>query len=189
MEGLVVVKKILLKFHYIYVAKIKTMDIIQALLKEMETEAVTTRKMLQLIPTEKLSWKPHEKSMSLQNLAVHIAELPSWVSMALTTSELDFATMDYKPTPVADAAALLPLFEISFTSGHDALKGAKEEDLLPSWTMRSGEQIYSVMTKYEVIRHAFSQTTHHRAQLGVYLRLLNIAIPGSYGPSADEMNF
>lgn len=165
------------------------MDIIPALLKEMEAEAGTTRKMLQLIPADKFDWKPHEKSMTLQNLTVHIAELPSWVSMALSTSELDFATMDYKPTPVNDTAHLLSIFETSFTSGSNSLKNAKEDDLFPEWTMRSGEQIHAVMSKYEVIRHAFSQTTHHRAQLGVYLRLLNIPIPGSYGPSADEMNF
>jgi uncharacterized damage-inducible protein DinB len=165
------------------------MDIIPALLKEIEAEAGTTRKMLQLIPADKFSWKPHEKSMSLQNLAVHIAELPSRVSMALNTSELDFATMDYKPTPVSDTTHLLSIFETSFASGSNSLKNAKEDDLFPEWTMRSGEQIHAVMSKYEVIRHAFSQTTHHRAQLGVYLRLLNIPIPGSYGPSADEMNF
>ena len=165
------------------------MDILQALVKEMEAEATTTRKMLQLVPTDKLSWKPHEKSMSLQNLAVHIAELPSWVSMALHTSELDFATMDYTPTPVNDAAEVLTIFESSLSTGLAALRSAKEEDLLPSWTMRTGDNVHAVMTKYEVIRHAFAQTTHHRAQLGVYLRLLNIPIPGSYGPSADEMNF
>jgi uncharacterized damage-inducible protein DinB len=165
------------------------MDILKALLKEMEAEAVTTRKMLALIPADKLSWKPHEKSMNMQSLAVHIAELPSWALMGLSTSELDFATMDYTPTVANNATELLALFETSFTSGYNALKAAKEEDLLPSWTMRSGEKVHAVMTKYEVIRHSFSQTTHHRAQLGVYLRLLNIPIPGSYGPSADEMNF
>jgi uncharacterized damage-inducible protein DinB len=125
----------------------------------------------------------------LQNLAVHIAELPSWVSMALTTSELDFATMDYTPTKVQSTEEIVNLFEQSLAKGLEALSNAKEEDLLPSWTMRNGEQIYSVMTKYEVIRHAFAQTTHHRAQLGVYLRLLGVAIPGSYGPSADEQSF
>ena len=165
------------------------MDILKALLKEMETEAVITRKMLALIPADKLNWKPHEKSMNMQSLAVHIAELPSWVSMGLGTSELDFATMDYTPSVANNATELLALFETSFTSGYDALKAAKEEELLPSWTMRSGEKVHAVMTKYEVIRHSFSQTTHHRAQLGVYLRLLNIPIPGSYGPSADDMNF
>ena len=165
------------------------MDILQALLKEMEAEAATTRKMLALVPTEKLTWKPHEKSMSLQNLAVHITELPSWVSLALTTTGIDFAAMDYKPRVVNDAAELLPMFEQSFASGQEALKNAKEADLEPSWTMRSGDKIHAVMNKYEVIRHSFAQTSHHRAQLGVYLRLLNIPIPGSYGPSADDMNF
>jgi len=176
-----------ISFSLLY--KTKTMDIIQALLKEMETEAATTRKMLQLVPVDKFGWKPHDKSMTMQNLAVHIAELPSWVSMALTTSELDFAAMNYKPTPVNDTKDLLSIFETSLATGTGALKNAKEDDLLPSWTMRTGENIHAVITKYEVIRHAFSQTTHHRAQLGVYLRLLNIPIPGSYGPSADEMNF
>jgi uncharacterized damage-inducible protein DinB len=165
------------------------MDVLPLLKKEMEQEAHTTRKMLQLVPVDQLGWKPHEKSMNMQNLAVHIAELPSWVSMALNTSELDFAAMDYKPTEVASTEELLNLFEKSLTSGLDSLGKASEEDLLPNWTMRSGEKVHATMTKYEVIRHAFAQTTHHRAQLGVYLRLLHIPIPGSYGPSADEMNF
>jgi len=165
------------------------MNIIELLLKEMEQEAATTRKMLSRVPADKWDWKPHERSMRMDHLAVHIAELPSWVTMALTTSELDFATMDYTPTVVTDTAGLLSLFEKSYASGYQSLKGASEDDLLPTWTMRSGDKIHSVMTKYEVIRHAFSQTIHHRAQLGVYLRLLNIPIPGSYGPSADEANF
>ena len=162
------------------------MNIIPLLLKEMEAEAITSRKMLQLVPDEKFDWAPHEKSMKMQALAVHIAELPSWVKMALTTTELDFAVMDYKPTPINSNNDLLALFEKSFAEGKEMLTGAQEEDLLPSWTMKNGEQIYAVMTKYEVIRHSFSQTIHHRAQLGVFLRLLNITIPGSYGPSADE---
>jgi uncharacterized damage-inducible protein DinB len=165
------------------------MDIIQLLLKEMNQEAQTTRKMLERVPADKLGWKPHEKSMTLKQLTVHLAELPSWVSMALNTSELDFAAQPYEPTEVQDTVELLNIFEKSLAEGTTALQQAKEEDLLPAWTLRNGDQIYSTMTKYEVIRHAFSQTIHHRAQLGVYLRLLNIPIPGSYGPSADEQGF
>jgi len=165
------------------------MDVLPLLKKEMEQEAHTTRKMLKLVPIDKPGWKPHEKSTTIQNLAVHIAELPSWVTMSLNTSELDFAKMDYKPTEVASTEELLNLFEKSLASGLDSLNKAEEEDLLPTWTMRSGEQVHAIYTKYEVIRHAFAQTTHHRAQLGVYLRLQDIPIPGSYGPSADEMNF
>ena len=165
------------------------MDIIPLLKKEMLAESVATRKMLERIPDDKLSWKPHEKSMSIQNLAVHIAELPAWVSMGFNTSELDFAKMDYKPTPVSSAKDIVQLFEKSLATGLAGLDKAKEEDLWPTWTMRSGDKIFMVMTKYEVIRHAFAQTSHHRAQLGVYLRLLNVPIPGSYGPSADDTGF
>lgn len=164
------------------------MQIIPLLLKEMEQEAETTRKFLKLVPTDKFDWKPHEKSMTMKILAVHIAELPAWVTMGLTTDEMDFAKNPYKPTQVNDTSELVELFEKSLASGKASLSAAKEEDLLPSWTLRNGEQVFAVMSKYEVIRHAYSQTTHHRAQLGVYLRLLNIPIPGSYGPSADEMN-
>ena len=165
------------------------MEVIPMLLKELDSEAVITRKFLKIVPAEKFSWKPHEKSMSLQNLTVHIAELPSWVSMGLKTEGIDFATMDYTPTVVNSNEELVALFEKSYKHGRDALNKASEEDLLPSWTMRMGPKVLSVMNKYEVIRHALSQTTHHRAQLGVYLRLLNIPIPGSYGPSADDNNF
>ena len=165
------------------------MNIIELLLKEMKEEAAITRKMLALVPADKFDWKPHPKSMSLQNLAVHIAELPPWVSMGFNTSEIDFAAMDYTPTEVKTAADVLELFEKSVTEGTASLQNAKEEDLLPTWTMRTGDQVHAVMTKYEVVRVSFAQTIHHRAQLGVYLRLLDIPIPGSYGPSADDMKF
>jgi uncharacterized damage-inducible protein DinB len=156
------------------------------LLKEMEQEAQTTRKMLSRIPDDKFSWKPHEKSMSIKQLATHIAELPTWVSVALTTSELDFAAQAYEPTEVNITTELLELFEKSLAEGKTQLAKATEDDLLPTWTLRNGEEIYSESSKGEVIRMSFCQTVHHRAQLGVYLRLLNIPIPGSYGPSADE---
>jgi len=156
------------------------------LLKEMEQEAQTTRKMLSRIPDDKFSWKPHEKSMSVKQLATHIAELPTWVSVTLTTSELDFATQPYEPTDVNITTELLELFEKSLAEGKARLAKATEDDLQPTWTLRNGEEIYSESSKAEVIRMSFCQTVHHRAQLGVYLRLLNIPIPGSYGPSADE---
>ncbi|HVG42187.1 MAG TPA: DinB family protein [Chitinophagaceae bacterium] len=165
------------------------MDVLPLLKKEMEAETAITRKMLERIPTNKLDWKPHEKSMTMQNLAVHIAELPSWVSMAFSTDGIDFGTMDFTPTPVSSTEDIIAIFEKSKVDGLASLSNATEDDLLPNWTMRNGEHIISVMIKYEVIRHAFAQTTHHRAQLGVYLRLLGIAIPGSYGPSADEASF
>jgi len=142
--------------------------------------------MLERVPDDKFDWKPHPKSMTMEQLTGHVAELPSWISLGFRTSELDFAANPYEPTPIRSREELLQLFEKSVQDGRASLENAKEEDLLPTWTLRSGDQIYSVMTKYELVRHAFAQTAHHRAQLGVYLRLLDIPIPGSYGPSADE---
>lgn len=162
------------------------MEIIPMLLKEMEQEAQTTRKMLERVPNDKYDWKPHEKSMTIKRLATHIAELPSWVTMALTTSELDFANNPYQPVEINSTSELLAYFERSLADGKAHLEKATEDQLMENWTLREGETIYSTSSKGEVIRMAFSQIVHHRAQLGVYLRLLNIPIPGSYGPSADE---
>lgn len=159
---------------------------IPMLLKEMNQEAVTTRKMLALVPEDKFGWKPHPKSMSLLQLATHVAELPTWTSMALNTQGLDFATDPYSPPAFTTRAELMNYFEQSLKIGQQALETAKEDQLLDPWTLRTGEQIHLVDPKGEVIRMAFCQTVHHRAQLGVYLRLLDIPIPGSYGPSADE---
>lgn len=165
------------------------MSMIEMLLKEMDQEAQTTRKMLERVPDNKYDWKPHEKSMSMQQLTTHIAELPSWVTLTLDTSELDFATSPYEPKQINKTKDLLKLFEDSLKEGLERLTKATVKDLEPNWTLRNGEEIYSVSSKGEVIRMTYCQIVHHRAQLGVYLRLLNIPIPGSYGPSADEMTF
>ncbi|RYD81638.1 MAG: DinB family protein [Sphingobacteriales bacterium] len=163
------------------------MNIIELLLKELHQEAAITRKMLSIVPDDKYDYKPHAKSMTIKSLATHIAELPTWISLAVNTDGLDFAAAPYNPEDINDNKSLLALFEKSLAEGKKALEEAKEENLDKEWVLRSGDQIFSKQSKYETIRHAFAQTIHHRAQLGVYLRLNNIAIPGSYGPSADEM--
>lgn len=165
------------------------MEIIPLLLKEFDQEAEITRKFLKIVPMDKLDWRPHPKSMTLKRLAVHIAELPSWIDMSLNTDGVDFAKGDYKPGQVSNSKELSDLFEKAYAKGKAALINAKEENLTEKWTIRNGEQILNTMTRYEAVRHSFSQTIHHRAQLGVFLRLLDIPIPGSYGPSADEMSF
>ncbi len=165
------------------------MNIIELLLKELEQEAQTTRKMLALIPAAKFDWAPHERSMKMMPLATHIAELPTWITMVVNTDELDFAVNPYQAIVAADTNEILALFEKSQADGKASLAEAKEEELSNQWVLRNGEQIYSSTTKYETIKMAISQIIHHRAQLGVYLRLLNIPIPGSYGPSADEQGF
>jgi uncharacterized damage-inducible protein DinB len=163
--------------------------LIQNLLKELNREAETTRKMLARVPDDKYDWQPHEKSMTIRRLATHIAELPSWVSMTLTTSELDFEKNPYAVPTINNTKDLLTYFEQSLEDGRSQLEKATEKDLEGNWTLRNGDQIYSVESKADVLRMSYCQTVHHRAQLGVYLRLLNVPIPGSYGPSADEMDF
>jgi uncharacterized damage-inducible protein DinB len=106
--------------------------------------------------------------------------------MVLNTSELDFASNPYQPKSISSNAVLLELFESSLAEGKSALEEAGDEQLKDLWTLRNGEQVYSTEPKSDVIRMTLCQVTHHRAQLGVYLRLLDIPIPGSYGPSADE---
>lgn len=165
------------------------MSQIQQFRKELENEAVITRKMLSIVPNDKYDWRPHPKSMPISQLTTHIAELPTWIGMVLNTAELDFAVNAYNPKKISDTNTLVDYFETCLKDGREALAAGKEETLAESWTLRNGEQIYSTDSKLDVIRMVFNQITHHRAQLGVYLRLLDIPIPGSYGPSADEMSF
>lgn len=165
------------------------MSQIQQFLKELEKESIITRKMLSIVPNDKYDWKPHAKSMPVRKLATHIAELPTWISMVLNTSELDFAANPYQPKEINDTRSLVAYFEESLEDGRKALASGNEASMTDPWTLRSGETIHSTEPKADVIRMTLNQITHHRAQLGVYLRLLDIPIPGSYGPSADEMKF
>lgn len=166
-----------------------TLEIIPLLQKELEQEAAKTRKMLARVPAEEFAWQPHPKSMSLKKLSAHVAELPGWIAMALSTDGLDFENNPYEPKDVKSTGELLDFFEESLRTGREALAAADIAVLDNEWVLRSGSTVYSRDTKYEVIRMSLSQIIHHRAQLGVYLRLLNIPIPGSYGPSADDVTF
>ncbi|WP_293311108.1 DinB family protein [Pedobacter sp. UBA5917] len=177
------------ELHTVEKTKQNNMDIIKLLLKEFEAEFNTTKKFLALVPADKFGWAPHEKSMKMKSLAIHIADLPSWVSLALTTDGLDFEATPYTEPPVENADDLVKLLEKNYAEGTAALEKAKEEDLNGRWILSMGKQVLADYSKYETIRHSFSQTSHHRAQLGVYLRLLDIPIPGSYGPSADDQSF
>jgi len=165
------------------------MEIIPMLLKEMEQEAQTTRKMLERVPNDKFDWQPHVKSMTIRKLAGHIAELPSWVSMTINTDHLDFADNPYTQPVINNTTELLALFEKSLAEGKAELEKTSEDEMIKKWTLRNGDQVYSVSQKVEIIRMTYCQIVHHRAQLGVFLRLLDVPIPGSYGPSADDAGF
>ncbi|MCJ8166940.1 DinB family protein [Pontibacter sp. E15-1] len=162
------------------------MKIIEKLLTEIEEEGKITRKMLAIVPDDKFGWQPHAKSMPIKELALHIADLPTWITLAVTTDELDFAAKPYNPGDANTTEELLSLFEKNLAKAKADMAQATEEQLEEPWSLRNGDAVYMTLSKYQTVRHALAQTIHHRAQLGVYLRLLDIPIPGSYGPSADE---
>ncbi len=165
------------------------MSLISMFLNDLNRESETTRKMLSRIPNDSYDWKPHPRSMTIRQLAGHTAELPTWITLTLTTSELDFATSPYTQPEIENTSEVMALFEKCLIDGRSELKESNESKLSELWTLRSGDEIYSVEPKSEVIKMTLNQIVHHRAQLGVFLRLLDIPIPGSYGPSADEMSF
>jgi uncharacterized damage-inducible protein DinB len=154
--------------------------------KELEHEKIGTRKMLALVPADKFDWAPHEKSMKLKDLAIHLADLPTWITLAINTDELDFAVSPYNPRICNNAEELIAYFDETVQEASGLLSSSSDEILEQTWTLKNGEIVYMQLSKLETIRHSFCQLVHHRAQLGVYLRLLNIPIPGVYGPSADE---
>ena len=162
------------------------MDIIKLVKQELAQEAVTTRKFLALVPFDKTDWAPHEKSMKLMPLATHIVEIVGWPEIMLNTEKLDFAAGDYKPLHFTSREELKAKLDEFYAKSQNALNQLSEDGLNGKWAMYMGDQLLADFTKYSAIRHALNQLTHHRAQLGVYYRLNDIPVPGSYGPSADE---
>lgn len=158
----------------------------ESFLKELEHESIGTKKMLALVPADKADWKPHEKSMKLKDLATHLADLPTWITLGLTTEELDFAKSPYNPANCNGGAELVAYFEKNTEEAKQHLKANKDSILEEPWTLRSGDVVFMKLSKLDTLRQSYCQMVHHRAQLGVYLRLLNIPIPGVYGPSADD---
>lgn len=164
------------------------MTLIEFFKKQYEEEGAITRKFLALVKEDDFGFKPHPRSMVMKELVMHLADLPGWVHLVLTTSELDFSTPYVQP-PVNDAEELMAYFEQRYQQGLSMLVPENEAQMQLPWTLRNGDIIYLTDPKVEMIRTSISQQIHHRAQLGVYLRLLDIPIPGSYGPSADENEF
>ncbi len=167
------------------------MDIQKELIAEYDREIAITRKMLAAIPTDAdLSFKSHPKSMSLGRIAGHAAEtLTEWATSVLTLEKLEFPA-DHKFVPYVpeSVAALLAKFDKAAAEAHAALVAFNPADWDKNWKMVAGGQTWIDSSKYETFRTwVFNHAIHHRAQLGVDLRLLGAKIPGTYGPSADEM--
>lgn len=165
------------------------MSLNESILGELQYETKVTRTMLERVPEDKLTWKPHEKSMSLGQLSSHIAEIPGWTVYTIEDDELDFAKSNYKPIEITSRDQLLKLFDDNVVKAVDSLKKATDETLMANWKMRSGAQIFFDMPRTQVLRgFILNHGVHHRGQLSVYLRLNNVSLPPVYGPTADEGN-
>lgn len=153
---------------------------------ELETELARTRRALERFPDGEAGWRPHPKSRTIGELATHIAAIPRHGSRLIETDGLDVMTRTAAPV-LAAATELVALFDESVAALHHALPLVTPELLETEWTMRAGPKVLLTGSRRRLLRDMFiSHLIHHRAQLGVYYRMLDVAVPGTYGPSADE---
>jgi uncharacterized damage-inducible protein DinB len=166
------------------------MKISETVLPEFDQEMANTRKALQRVPFDKLSWKPHPKSSSFGALAAHIATMPGWGKLTMEVDSFDYAppgAPPYQAPTFASNQELLDTFDKGVAETRAAIAAADDGKFLAPWTLMAGGKSLMTMPRVAVIRtFVLSHTIHHRAQLGVYLRLNDIAVPALYGPSADE---
>ena len=166
------------------------MTIGQSLLPEFEQEMQNTRKVLERCPDEKWNWKPHEKSGTLGWLAGHVANMVSWLPYTIQTEELDYAPVGgpaYEPPKITNRKEALAEFDKNVKDAKSALQSVSDAEMLKNWRLLAGGQEIFAMPRIAAIRGmVLNHHIHHRAQLTVYFRLLGVAVPGLYGPSADE---
>jgi len=162
------------------------MSLKDAFIAELKHESALTKKMLERVPMDKADWKPHEKSMTLGRLAVHVAEIAHWISDIINIDEFDFQ-QHYKPHQAATAEELVKVLEETTATAIADLGKMNEADLMKIWVVKQGDQVFFNIPKAIAIRGwGLSHQFHHRGQLSVYLRLLDVPVPGMYGPTADE---
>jgi len=150
-------------------------------------ELATTRRVLERLPEEHMSWKPHEKSMTLGGLATHLINLMNWQIAILQQREFDLSTVPLRREPLEKRADVLEEFDANVGKFEKLLAECDEKTLGEEWTLRHGDHVILCQPRALALRSfGLSHMVHHRAQLGVYLRLLDIPVPGMYGPSADE---
>jgi uncharacterized damage-inducible protein DinB len=160
------------------------MSIGQTLLPEFDQEMAVTRRLLERVPDGKGAWKPHAKSFSLGHLAQLVARMPDWLTQALRETRLDLSrAAGYSLEPTA---TLLAEFDRNVREARAAIAAARDEDLAVPWSLTTGERVLFSMPRGEVVRTTINHLVHHRGQLSVYLRMLDVPIPSIYGPSADE---
>lgn len=163
------------------------MSLSSSFLGEFDHEMTNTRRTLERVPTDKLAWQPHTKSMTLGRLASHIAEMPLWAVRNVQMPEYDFASGGHMRLDLPSTQEIVEAFDENVVAAREALSSASDEVLRETWTLRRGDQVVFAMPRIAVLRSmVLNHTIHHRGQLTVYLRLQDVPLPGLYGPSADE---
>jgi uncharacterized damage-inducible protein DinB len=160
------------------------------ILPEFDQEMANTRKMLERIPEDRYHYQPHPKSSQTTRLAGHVADIPSWASHVMKPEDLDLKPSDLTPFEPTTRKELLDHFDQSVRGAHDAIAAATDEQLNAIWSMKFEGKTIMTMPRVAVLRSVIlNHLIHHRAQLSVYLRLMDVAVPGMYGPSADDPPF
>ena len=155
-------------------------------LAELKRESASTRRMLERVPMDKLAWRPHVKSNSLEQLAKHIANLPKMLISALTADERNIVGIPPLP-PIESTEQLMSLFNDNMEQALAAFETFSDDQLGRKWELKAGDRVFISTTKGDAIRNMYlNHSIHHRGQLSVYLRLLDVPVPGMYGPTADE---
>lgn len=163
------------------------MNVMEWLATQFDQEAKTTRRHLERLPNDQLEWRPHEKSYTAVGLASHIVEMLNWTTDIFTKDEVNFDPTTYKPYIAASTSELLEAFEKAVADSKRVLEGVDDEAGMQLWSLKFGGKTLFERPRIDVFRDfALSHVIHHRGQLSVYLRLLNVPVPGSYGPTADE---
>jgi uncharacterized damage-inducible protein DinB len=160
------------------------MSIAQSLIPEFDQEMKTTRRLLERVPGDKGQWKPHPKSFALGHLAQLVSWMPGWITQAVRSTELDLAKAGGYSFEKTDT--LLHGFDKNVREAREALQAARDADLAVPWSLKHGANVLFTSTRGEVVRQTINHLVHHRGQLTVYLRLLDVPIPSIYGPTADE---
>jgi uncharacterized damage-inducible protein DinB len=162
----------------------------QALTNELDWEAVSTRRLLERVPADKLDWQPHPKAMTLGQLAFHLANIPGNISRLASLDGFDASTANFNPVDAPNAEALLPALETSLADARAFLGGLDDEASAAPWRLTAGERELFTIPRREVVRNLMlNHWYHHRGQLSVYLRFLDVPVPAIYGRSADENPF
>ena len=166
------------------------MALAKALLPEFEHEMATLRRVIERIPSDRMDYRPHAKSFTLHDLANHLVTIPGWTVSTLKETELDFGlpeTRAKQPKPSATTAGLLRTLDAGVEGALSALNQASDEDFQVIWTLKNEGQVLMAMPRIAVYRgFVMNHLIHHRAQVAVYLRMLDVPVPSIYGPSADE---